>query len=170
MQAHPFHLMLALAMLEAAMGTIYRGAFPDTLTQKPAPADYEAITVLLVDDQAVFRNVAKTILERDGECDVIAEAEDGYTAMKMVEACDPDVVVMDIQMAELGGIEATRRILQIRPETNIVLVSMGSDAEYPKLAQEIGARGFLPKRSLNSQTLRAMIGMGPQDAPAAIAA
>jgi DNA-binding NarL/FixJ family response regulator len=127
----------------------------------------EPLTVVVVDDQPVFRKVARDILERDGGCNVVGEAADGFEAMRMVEACDPDVVIMDIQMNELGGIEATRRILETRPDTNIVLVSMGADAEYPLLAQEIGALGFLPKRALSSHTLRAILGLGPRSAPGA---
>lgn len=153
------------------MGVIHRGAFPETLPVRPAVAPADGpMTVLLVDDQPVFRNVAKAILERDGECNVVGEASDGFGAIKMMETCEPDVVVMDIQMADLGGIEATRRILADRPAMNIVLISMGSDAEYPRLAREIGARGFLPKRNLNPESLRALLGMGPEHAPAAIAA
>ena len=153
------------------MGTVHRGAFPETLTRRAiAPWETGPITIVLVDDQVVFRNVARAMLERDGECDIVGEAADGYQAMQMVESCDPDVVVMDIQMAELGGLEATRRILETRPDTNIVLISMGSDIEYPRLAREIGARGFLPKRNLNPESLRALLGIGPNGAPAAIAA
>ena len=153
------------------MGTVLRGAFPETLTRRAITLwETGPITVVLVDDQVVFRNVARAMLERDGECDIVGEAADGYQAIQMVESCDPDVVVMDIQMAELGGVEATRRILQTRPDTNIVLISMGSDFEYPRLAREIGARGFLPKRNLNPESLRALLGIAPTDAPAAIAA
>ena len=153
------------------MGTIHRGLFPETLPGRNADGTLtENLKVVLVDDQQVFRNVAKSMLERDGDCDVVGEADDGADAMKLVETCDPDVVVMDIQMAQLGGIEATRTILKTRPDTNIVLVSMGTDTEYPRLALEIGARGFLPKRSLNSNALRQLLGLGPQNSPAAIAA
>jgi DNA-binding NarL/FixJ family response regulator len=153
------------------MGTVHRGAFPETLTRRAiTPWETGPITVVLVDDQVVFRNVARAMLERDGECDIVGEAADGYQAIKMVESCDPDVVVMDVQMAELGGLEATRRILETHPATNIVLISMGSDMEYPRLAREIGARGFLPKRNLNPESLRALLGIGPNGAPAAIAA
>ena len=153
------------------MGTLHRGAFPETLVRRaPALNEPDPLTVVLVDDQTVFRNVARSILERDGECDVVGEAADGFEAMRMLESCDPDVVVMDIQMAELGGLEATRKILETRPDTNIVLVSMGADAEYPRLAHEIGARGFLPKRNLSPETLRAVLGMGPSGAPAAAVA
>jgi DNA-binding NarL/FixJ family response regulator len=154
------------------MGTIHRGHFPETLDKNNgANGAHNHLTVVIVDDQPVFRTVAKSVLEREGDCDVVGEAEDGQGAIRLVEACEPDVVVMDIQMAEVGGIEATRRILETHPGTNIVLVSMGADSEYPRLAREIGARGFLPKRSLNSRTLREMLGLGPMNnAPAAIAA
>ncbi len=153
------------------MGTIHRGLFPETLPGRNTDGSLsDPLTVVLVDDQRIFRNVAKSMLEREGDCDVIGEAEDGTGAIKLVESCDPDVVVMDIQMAELGGLEATRKILATHPDTNIVLVSMGSDTEYPRLAMEIGARGFLAKRNLSSGSLRSLLGLGPQNSPAAMAA
>jgi two-component system nitrate/nitrite response regulator NarL len=153
------------------MGTLHRGAFPETITGRAITlSETTPITVVLVDDQVVFRNIARAMLERDGDCNIVGEAADGYQAMHVVESCDPDVVVMDIQMSVLGGLEATRRILDTRPDTNIVLVSMGSDIEYPRLAREIGARGFLPKRNLNPESLRALLGISPTDALAVIAA
>jgi DNA-binding NarL/FixJ family response regulator len=101
---------------------------------------------------------------------VVAEAEDGANAIEMVDRCNPDVVVMDVQMADMGGIEATRRILSAHPGANVVLMSMGGDQEYPALAREIGARGFLTKRNLNSEMLRSVLGVSPDDPAAAMAA
>ncbi len=140
--------------------------FPDTAPIEPV----RAIKVLLVDDQAVFRSVARSVLERDGDCSVVGEAGDGANAIEMVGRVNPDVVVIDVQMSEMDGLEATRRILARHPGANVVLTSMGSDSEYPALAREIGAKGFLPKRHLNPQTLRDIIGGGPDDEPRSMAA
>ncbi|MDP6667932.1 MAG: response regulator [Dehalococcoidia bacterium] len=131
---------------------------------------FDAISVLLVDDQPVFRNVARSVLERDGSCEVIGEAENGANALEMAAKLNPDIVVMDVQMDDMSGIEATRRILSANPRANVVLTSMGADTEYPTLAREIGALGFVPKRSLNVQTLRSLVGGGPSGGTDALAA
>jgi len=131
---------------------------------------FEAISVLLVDDQPVFRNVARSVLERDGACEVIGEAEDGARALEMMGKLNPDIVVMDVQMEGMNGIETTRRILSRHPQANIILTSMGSDSEYPILAREIGARGFVPKRNLNVALLRSLVGGGPPGGADALAA
>ena len=121
--------------------------------QNESTAEFKSISVLLVDDQPVFRNVAKSVLERDGACEVIGEATDGMHALEMMSKLNPDIVVMDVQMGDMSGVEATRRILSRHPQANVVLTSMGSDSEYPTLAREIGARGFVPKRNLNVSML-----------------
>ena len=133
-------------------------------------SNVDAISVLLVDDQQVFRNVARTVLERDGACEIIGEAADGAQAIELMSKLNPDIVVMDVQMGDMSGVEATRRILSRNPQANIVLTSMGSDSEYPTLAREIGARGFVPKRNLNVPMLRSLVGGGPSGGTDAIAA
>lgn len=154
------------------MGTLHEGGFPKVVDfySPRIPANGSVLTVLIVDDQSVFRNVAKSVLERDGSCSVVGEASCGADAIQMIDECRPDVVVMDIQMSDIGGIEATRRILAANPGTNVVLMSMGSDAEYPVLAREVGARGFLPKRNLSADVLRELLGIGPEPDSAALAA
>ena len=145
------------------------GEIVDFFQSSPQP-DQAVISVLLVDDQPVFRNVARSVLERDGACQIIGEATDGAHAIDMMNKLNPDIVVMDVQMGDMSGVEATRRILSRHPQANIVLTSMGSDSEYPTLAREIGARGFVPKRNLNVSMLRALVGGGPSGGSDAIAA
>ncbi len=138
--------------------------------QSSPRSEVEAISVLLVDDQPVFRNVARSVLERDGECEVIGEATDGAHAIALMAKLNPDIIVMDVQMGDMSGVEATRRILARHPQANVVLTSMGSDSEYPVLAREIGAKGFVPKRNLNVKMLRTLVGGGPSGGNDAIAA
>ena len=140
------------------------------LFQNMETSQEESISVLLVDDQQVFRNVARSVLERDGACEVIGEATDGAHALELMGRLNPDIVVMDVQMGDMSGVEATRRILSRHPQANVVLTSMGSDSEYPTLAREIGARGFVPKRNLNVPLLRSLVGGGPTGGNDAIAA
>ena len=155
--------------LDRQMDATTMGEIVDFFQNSSEP-DIEAISVLLVDDQQVFRNVARSVLERDGACEVIGEAVDGAHAIELMGKLTPDIVVMDVQMEDMSGVEATRRILSQHPDANVVLTSMGSDSEYPTLAREIGARGFVPKRNLNVSMLRSLVGGGPSGGSDAIAA
>ena len=146
------------------------GQLVDFFQSASEEEDFGIISVLLVDDQPVFRNVARSVLERNGACEVIGEADTGAHAIELMGKLDPDIVVMDVQMGEMSGIETTRRILSRYPQANIVLTSMGSDTEYPVLAREIGARGFVPKRNLNVSMLRSLVGGGPSGGSDALAA
>ena len=110
--------------------------------------------MLLVDDQPAFRNVARSMFEKDGAFRVVSDAADGADAVRKAGEYAPDVVVMDIRMPLMTGIEATCRILARRPETNVVLISMGAESEYPRLARQIGARAFISKRNLSTSTLQ----------------
>lgn len=118
-------------------------------------------SILLVDDQPAFRSVARSMFERDGAFKVISEAADGADAVRKADEHSPDVVVMDIRMPVMTGIEAARRILARRPETNVVLISMGAESEYPRLARQIGARAFITKRSLTTSALQGAVRSGP---------
>ena len=127
----------------------------------------ESVSIMLVDDQPVFRDVARALLERDGDFDVIAEASDGIDAVEMIESVGPDVVIMDIQMSAMSGIEATRKILMEHPNARVVLTSMTAESEYLRLVREIGALAFIAKRNLNASSLRSILDRGPSNEPLA---
>ena len=131
------------------------------------PNSGQSVSIMLVDDQPVFRDVARALLERDGNFDVVAEASDGVDAVTMVESVDPDVVIMDIQMATMSGIEATRKILLEKPAARIVLTSMTAESEYLRLVREVGALTFITKRNLNASSLRSILDKGPSNEPLA---
>ena len=131
------------------------------------PKSGPSVSIMLVDDQPVFRDVARALLERDGDFDVVAEAADGVDAVTMVGSVDPDVVIMDIQMAAMSGIEATRRILLENPAARVVLTSMTAESEYLRLVREIGALAFIAKRNLNASSLRSILDKGPSNEPLA---
>ena len=122
--------------------------------------------MLLVDDQPAFRNLARSMFEKGGAFRVVSEAADGADAVRKAGEHAPDVVVMDIRMPVMTGIEAARRILARRPETNVVLISMGAESEYPHLAQQIGARAFISKRNLSTGTLQGAMQSGGAPASA----
>lgn len=120
------------------------------------------ISVLVVDDQRAFRRLARAALDGADGFRVIAEAENGREAVKMADEVEPDVILMDVQMPEMDGIEATRAILKRRPDARVVLVSMSGDREYASIADEIGAVAFIAKSKLTAGALlRALNARGP---------
>lgn len=123
-------------------------------TGAPLPTRH---SVLLVDDHETFRNIARDQLAVDSSFQVVGEAADGTNAIELTAQLHPNVIVMDIQMPDMSGIEAARHILSQDPDVRIVLTSMGDDEEYAPLAREIGACGFIPKRELSATSVHALI-------------
>jgi two-component system, NarL family, nitrate/nitrite response regulator NarL len=105
------------------------------------------ITVLLVEDHTIVRESFRELLEMEDDFEVVGEAEDGRRAVALVKELCPAVVVMDIAMPLLNGLEATRQILKTVPRTRILILSAHSDDAYIKDAMESGAVGFLPKQA-----------------------
>jgi len=103
--------------------------------------------ILLADDHTVIRKGLRALLERQDGFTVVAEAADGREAVEAAAAVCPDVVVIDIGMPNLNGIEAARRITEKRPETGVVILSMHADESYVLRALKSGARGYLLKDS-----------------------
>src|SRR5512141_108507 len=96
--------------------------------------------ILLADDHTIMRAGLRLLLERQPDMVVVGEAEDGHRAVSMAQELSPDVVVMDIAMPVLNGIEAARQIMAKRPQTAIVVLSMHSDESYVLRALKAGAR------------------------------
>jgi len=105
------------------------------------------ITVLLAEDHTVVREGCRKILELEDDFEVVGEAEDGRQAVAMVKKLRPAVVVMDIAMPVLNGLEATRQILKVVPSTRILILTAHNDDAYVKSATESGAVGFLLKQA-----------------------
>ena len=103
--------------------------------------------VMLVDDHAVVRMGFKLLLQDCDDIEVVAEAASGEAACQLVESALPDVVVMDIAMAGMGGIEAIKRLLAKNPKLRILALSAHEDTSHPKRALQAGALGYLSKRS-----------------------
>jgi DNA-binding NarL/FixJ family response regulator len=114
------------------------------------------IRILLADDHGILREGLRMLLERQSEFAVVGDASDGREAVEMAEACDPDVVIMDLAMPGLNGIEATRRITARRPRTAVVILSMHSDESYILRSLKAGARGYLLKDSLKADLIEAV--------------
>jgi DNA-binding NarL/FixJ family response regulator len=107
----------------------------------------QRITVLLAEDHTIVREGFRKLLELEDDLEVVGEAENGRQAVALVKKLRPAVVVMDIAMPLLNGLEATRQILKAVPGTRILILSAHSDDAYIKHATESGAVGFLLKRT-----------------------
>ena len=105
------------------------------------------INVLLVDDHAVVRAGFKTLLENQGDIDVIAEAESGESACRLYIERDPDIVIMDLSLPGIGGLEAIRRIVSRKRDAKVLVFSMHEDTAFVEQALQAGARGYIGKSS-----------------------
>jgi DNA-binding NarL/FixJ family response regulator len=105
------------------------------------------IRILLADDHAVVRQGFKMILSAQSDMEIVGEAGNGREAVERAEELRPDVVVMDVAMPELNGIEATRRLAGSAPHTRVVALSMHKDSVYVREILRAGARGYLLKDS-----------------------
>jgi len=115
-----------------------------------------SIRILLADDHSVMRTGLRLVLERQPDFEVIAEASDGREAVGMAQQNRPAVVVMDVTMPNLNGIEAARQICAAMPDTGVVMLSMHSDEAYVLRALKAGARGYLLKESAESDLISAV--------------
>src|ERR1700731_1285887 len=114
------------------------------------------IRVLLADDHAMVRKGFRLILEAQPDMEISGEAGNGREAVELAEKLHPDVVVMDVAMPELNGIEATRRLYASAPRTRILALSMHKDSVYVREILRAGARGYLLKDSIDSDLLAAV--------------
>ena len=105
------------------------------------------ITVLLADDHMIVREGLRALLEAEGDIEVVGEAETGRQAVQLAKRLRPAVVLMDIAMPLLNGLEATRRILKAVPATRVLILSAHSDDEYIRQVVLLGAAGYLIKQT-----------------------
>jgi two-component system, NarL family, response regulator NreC len=112
--------------------------------------------VLLADDHQLMRSGIRLMLEREPELSVVGEAGDGREAVALAKSLKPDVVVMDIGMSNLNGIEAAQQMTGDRPEIAVVMLSMHSDESYVLRALKAGARGYLLKDSAEADLIKAV--------------
>jgi len=112
------------------------------------------VSVLLVDDQEPFRGAARVVLGRTEGFELIGEAQSGEQAVELADQLAPRMVLMDINMPGINGIEATRRIVDAHPDTTVVLVSTYQVGDLPAEAETSGAIGYLNKEDLTPRVLR----------------
>lgn len=111
------------------------------------------IRVLLADDHAIVRDGLRALLDESADIEVVDQTVDGLETVRKALELKPDVVVMDIAMPHLNGIEATRRILKSNPETRVLILSQYEHSEYVLDAVEAGASGYLLKRDAGAELI-----------------
>jgi len=105
------------------------------------------IKVLIVDDHQMVRFGTRRLLEDESGLQIVGEASSGEEAIEAVDALNPQVVLMDVQMPGIGGLEATRRCLRIAPDVKVIALSMHDGEPFPSKLFEAGAKGYVSKRS-----------------------
>ncbi|UDY35678.1 response regulator [Dermatobacter hominis] len=118
------------------------------------PAPTTDVGVMIVDDQATFRSTARTVVLLADGFAVVAEAESGEDAVGRAADARPDLVLMDINLPGINGIEATRRIVEAAPDTVVVLMSTYTAEDLPADAGSCGARRYVHKEDLSPDVLR----------------
>lgn len=124
-----------------------------------APEDVRPLRVVLVDDHELVRTGMRAVLDADQRFTVVADAADGAEAVAVTQVHHPDVVIMDLQMPKMSGVEATRRILAARPGTAILVVTMFDDDDSVFSAVRAGARGYLLKGAGREEIRNAVAGV-----------
>jgi DNA-binding NarL/FixJ family response regulator len=113
-------------------------------------------SILLADDHELVRKGFKHIINQEWDMKVVAEASNGREAVDLAENIKPDLIIMDVTMPELNGIEATRRLQKLAPQTSILALSMHKDAVYVREMIKAGAKGYLLKDCAEADLLKAI--------------
>lgn len=114
------------------------------------------ISLLLVDDHAVVRTGLRMMLEGEDDIEIVGEAENASEALNQISLLEPQVVLMDIGLPDMSGIDATRKIKQLAPEIAIVALTIHEDEEYFFKMLDAGASGYVPKRAAPEELIKAI--------------
>jgi two-component system, NarL family, response regulator NreC len=114
------------------------------------------IRVLIADDHAILRSGLKMLIDAQPDMTVVAEAQNGNQAIQLAKEMSPDVVILDVTMPERGGLHAIHDILQHRPDTRLLVLTMHEDLAYVRTALAAGATGYVLKKSVDADLLSAI--------------
>jgi DNA-binding NarL/FixJ family response regulator len=120
------------------------------------PGRSDPIRIVVVDDHPVYRDGLRALIDRSPDLELAGEASTGSDAVDLAKASSPDVILMDIRMPGMSGIDATRRILAARAAARILILTMSEDDDSLFAAMRAGARGYLPKDSDSDDLIRAI--------------
>jgi DNA-binding NarL/FixJ family response regulator len=118
------------------------------------------VKILLADDHKIFRDGLRMLIGKEPDMEVVAEADDGRTAIELAKQLSPDIVIMDITMPDMNGIDATRAILKESPETRVIGLSMHSDRRLTSAMLEAGASSYLTKDCTFEELLTTIVNAG----------
>lgn len=113
-----------------------------------------AIRILITDDQRLFRQGLRSLLEQETDIEVVGEAADGQDAFTLAQEARPDIILMDVEMPKLGGIQATRLILERHPETKVLMLSVYNEDEKVIEAIRSGASGYIMKDADHNEFIK----------------
>lgn len=114
------------------------------------------IRLMLADDHVVVRSGLRMLLQARSDIEIVGEAEDGREAIEKVKVLRPDVILMDVQMPDINGIQATKRIKEVSPETAVLALTMHEDDHYFFEMLHAGASGYVPKRAAPDELVSAI--------------
>jgi len=114
------------------------------------------IKVLLTDDHELVRTGIRRLLEDSQQVEIVGEADCGEDSLQLAQSLKPDVILMDVNMPGIGGVEACRRILQRNPKQKIIVLTVHNEQTYPKRLLEIGAKGYLTKECGVDEMIKAI--------------
>jgi DNA-binding NarL/FixJ family response regulator len=120
----------------------------------------EAARVLVVDDQPSIRKALRSLLETQPAFELCGEAKDGFEALQKAQELDPEIILMDISMPGLDGLEATRRILKANPKAEVLIITQFQSAQAVQAARNAGARGYLAKSEAGHHLMQALTTIG----------
>jgi len=124
----------------------------------------DKIRILIVDDHKAFRDGLRAMLLAAPDVEVVGEAEDGAQAVELALTSQPDIVLMDLQMPAMNGVDATRRIVYTSPHIGVIMLTMFEDDDSVFSAMRAGARGYLLKGALKAEVLHAVRGVAAGEA------
>jgi two-component system invasion response regulator UvrY len=152
---------LSVAACCGLQSTVLKGGVRPLVSPERAgngfpPPGRGQVDVVTVDDQAVFRSAARDVIDATPGFNAVGEAASGEEALALLERIDPALVLVDVRMPGMGGLEAARRIKALRPGTVVVLISLEEPEDIPSTASACGAATFVRKQEFRPSTLRGL--------------
>ncbi|HEX8145477.1 MAG TPA: response regulator transcription factor [Pyrinomonadaceae bacterium] len=126
------------------------------MNDRAPSANADRLRILLVEDHEIVREGVRTMVSAQADMEVIGEAGDGRTAIRLAEELRPDIVVMDISMPDMNGLQATEKLKQLRPEIKILTLSRHTDVGFLQQILGAGASGYVLKQSTSTELIRAI--------------